>query len=155
MLPKFRKETDNTIMKGELTLFIEDLTDIDSINTMLKGWEERHDPVVHIHFGSEGSFNPDEDESWDKWTAVILNLLKRGFWVSLEVKPTDLIALHEYGYCEQHRFIPIIILGIPYINLMNYNTAVKISSEEFNANPGTWTNHLSDLTKHENFTPTP
>ena len=61
--------------------------------------------------------------------------------------------VHEDGWCEQDRFVPMISVKLPYIKLYNYNATLKIDDRTWGAtNPGVWCHSLHDLRNRTVFT---
>ena len=137
-------ERDNTIALGKKTLFVEGLYDWAIINDHFTS------DFMHIHFGSNNSFN---ETNIDQWETIILSALKTKRWVTLEFDAKYLKTVLECGFTEYHNFIPKITVNLPYIGLLNYNAVLKIDDEKTESNPGTWTHHLTDLINQTKFTP--
>jgi len=113
--------------------------------------------VKHVYLGANQSFNiqlpfgtKKEQKDWDQ---LINELLKCGYWVTLDydVKFHEMIL--ESGYNEHNKFISMISVKMPYINQLNYNACVKIDDTDFEAsNPGVWVHHVSELQSRDKFT---
>jgi len=59
----------------------------------------------------------------------------------------------ECGYTEYNRFIPMISVKMPYIDLLGYNACVKIDDKDFDStNPGVWVHKVHDLKTRDTFT---
>lgn len=125
--------------------------------TEILGWVEKYsvgdNPIKHVCFGANKSFNPVEGIDLDDWFSMIRLLLKEDLWVTLDFDSRYAEDVLESGLCEYRRFIPIISVILPYISLFNYNTVVKIADSGFEAtNPGVWCHNLHDLMDKSKFT---
>lgn len=143
-------EVEHTMCYGKKTLFV---VGIQPVEEILKLAEE-HD-CDHIYFGTSQTFNTQEmtPEDYAQWDAMILPILRDNFWVTLDfdVRHTD--AIHESGYCEYDRFVPMVSVKMPYLKLFNYNTTVKIDDVTWGAtNSGVWSIPLGDLTQRKYYT---
>jgi hypothetical protein len=110
----------------------------------------------HVYFGANQSFpNPDtkDGETWRPWERMIQTVLDSGAWCTLDLDVRSAEGLHESGLCENHRFIPMISVKLPYISLFNYNTTIKLDDKDFEAtNPGVWCHSLHELKNRAVFT---
>ena len=110
----------------------------------------------HIYFGANQSFpNPsiNDSVSWSPWEQMIHTCLGSGAWCTLDLDVSATEGLHESSLCEHHRFIPMISVKLPYIELLNYNATLKIDDRDFEAtNPGVWCHSVHDLKKRRAFT---
>ena len=62
-------------------------------------------------------------------------------------------GLLESGLTENHNFIPMISVKLPYINQLGYNATLKLDDKDFRAtNPGVWCHSLHTLQKRSVFT---
>ena len=108
--------------------------------------------IDHIYLGANHSFN---NTNLMYWEAVILELLKRDFWVTLDFdyKYYEDILDSLAAWNEHDRFITQVSVKLPYMSLLNYNTCVKIDDKDFRAtNPGVWVHQLHDLQDRSKFT---
>ena len=111
----------------------------------------------HIYLGANQSFSvtgefgtQEETEGWDE---MVTELLKAGFWVTLDydVKHHDFVI--ESGYNEHDQFISMISVKLPYVEQLNYNACIKIDDTDFKAtNPGVWVHRVHDLKNTDRFT---
>ena len=63
-------EVENTAMKGEKTLFIVGVKEVNDIveRALAHG-------IRHLYFGTSQSFHPKEETDWIAWTHMILSLI--------------------------------------------------------------------------------
>ena len=111
----------------------------------------------HVYLGANQSFSvtgefgtQEETEGWDE---MITELLKAGFWVTLDydVKHHDFVI--ESGYNEHDQFISMISVKLPYVEQLNYNACIKIDDSDFRAsNPGVWVYYANELKDRNKFT---
>ena len=142
---------EETPAKGMHTLYIDGLPTPAEVADRLKDLPAS---ITHIHLGFNHSFNPEKNyEVWEKWEGVARQCLEQELWVTLEMDVKYVPDLHESCMTEATRFIPLIVLELPYISLLNYNATVKIGQGTFNAsNPGVWCVGVNELTNRKNFT---
>lgn len=141
-------EVEHTIAYGLYTLFVVGTPPLEEILAEA----EKH-KVKQIYFGTSQSFNPASNADWRKWNICIEGCLDAGYWVALDFDVRYAEELHDMGWCEDRKFIPMISVKIPYINLMNYNATVKIDDRTWGAtNPGVWTHSLRSLLDETKFT---
>ena len=141
-------EVENTAMKGEKTLFVVGVKPVDEIVALA----EKHS-VKHLYFGTSQSFNPLTNEDWKAWNDCIVGCLNKGYWVALDFDVKYAEEIHEEGWCEYERFVPMISVKLPYVRLYNYNATVKIDDRTWGAtNPGVWTHQLHDLMAKDKYT---
>lgn len=142
-------EVEHTICYGMKTLFVVGTPPLEEIIAQAKA-----NDCYHIYFGTSQSFNPgDSALEFEIWDLLIIQLLKQDYWVTLDfdVKYTE--AIHESGYCEYRRFVPMISVKLPYINLFNYNATLKIDDKTWGAtNSGVWSVPLNEFLKREHYT---
>ena len=110
----------------------------------------------HIYFGANQSFpNPDinDVDTWNAWEVMIGACLMHGAWCTLDLDVRAAEGLLEGSLIEHARFIPMISVKLPYIQLYNYNTTIKLDDKDFEAtNPGVWCHSLHDLKNRAVFT---
>ena len=144
------KEVEHTPAYGEKTLFVVGIKDADEIVR----FAESHD-CKHIYCGANMSFtvNSNTAEQWEPWEAMINPLLKKGYWVTLDVGVSQCLGLLETGFTEYNRFIPMISVKLPYIQQLGYNACLKLDDQDFDAtNPGVWVHSVHDLMDRQRFT---
>lgn len=141
-------EVEHTVAYGMFTLFVVGTPPLDEIIDYAKSHS-----VEQIYFGTSQSFNPVTNDDWQKWDKCITGCLAQGFWVALDFDVKYAETIHEDGWTEHEKFIPMISVKLPYIKLYNYNTTLKIDDRTWGAtNPGVWTHHLPSLMQRENYT---
>jgi len=149
-------EVEHTIAYGMYTLFVvgtppleEILRKADETQSML----DESKRIKQIYFGTSQSFNPSTYEEWKTWDDRIMGCLKAGYWVTLDFDVKYAEEIHEDGWTEHDRFIPMISVKLPYIKLYNYNATLKIDDRTWGAtNPGVWTHHLPSLMSKDKYT---
>lgn len=142
-------EVEHTICYGKKTLFVVGTPDVDLVLEKAKQDSE----IDHIYFGTSQSFNPKSTEDYDTWRDLILKFLALDYWVSLDFDVQYVRGVLESGYCEYSKFVPMISVKLPYIQLFNYNTTLKIDDVTWGAtNPGVWTHQLHDLMDKTKYT---
>ena len=113
-------------------------------------------PITHVYFGANQSFpNPDinDADTWNAWEAMINNVLAQGYFATLDLDVSAAEGLLESTLVEQHRFIPMISVKLPYIRQFGYNATIKLDDKDFAAtNPGVWCHSLHDLQNSKVFT---
>lgn len=141
-------EVENTIMKGQKTLFV---VGIQHIGEIVRRAKEHN--IGHIYLGTSQCFKPASPEEWQEWDNLITPLLEADFWITLDFGVEYADELHEEGWCEHNKFIPMISVKLPDIKLYNYNTTLKIDDTTWgHSNPGVWCHHLPTLMNKETFT---
>jgi len=119
--------------------------------------EAQKEQVDHIYLGANQSFDITlpfgTKKQSQEWDTLITQLLKCGYWVTLDYD----VKFHEYvlesGYNEHDTFISMISVKLPYINQLNYNACIKIDDKDFKAsNPGVWVHYVKDLQPRKTFT---
>ena len=142
-------EVEHTPAFGKRTLFVVGVQPVEDIEKAYKDCE-------HIFFGANHSYDPPKDsiEEYGEWEHMIKYFLKQGILCTLDVPYSQLEEIHDDGYDEYNNFIAQLRISIPYVNLYNYNTMVKIDDNDFDAtNPGVWTHSLHKLMDRTVFTP--
>ena len=136
-------EVEHTPAYGKTTLFVVGVQKSDAI---LAALTQSPDPVEHIFFGANHSFDPQNNLDWSRWEGMIGSFLSLGYLCSLDIPITAVADFNETGLCEYRNFIPQIRVSVPYIRLWNYNTMLKIDDQDFDAtNPGVWCHRLHTL----------
>lgn len=110
----------------------------------------------HIYFGANHSFPglmPNDVDSWNPWEQMIKECLDNDYWCTLDLDVGCAAGLLESGLVEHRRFIPMISVKLPYTELFNYNTTIKIDDRDFDStNAGVWCHSLQDLMDRQVFT---
>jgi hypothetical protein len=139
-------EVEHTPQHGALTLFVvgpypgEDIVDI----------ALKHN-CTNVYLGANQSFDGNNLDKWENMVRHILDNSK--LWVTLDFDSHYSSDIHDLGFCEYRRFIPVISVKLPNINLFNYNTVLKIDDRDFNAtNPGVWCHSLHKILDNDVFT---
>ena len=146
------REIEHTPAYGKLTLFVVGVQSISDIEKAISDPSLIGNPITHIFFGANHSFNP-TNEDWKSWEEMIQYFLDQGFWCSLDIPMSAVEQFNDGGLNENNKFIPQIRMSIPYIKLWNYNTMLKIDDKDFAAtNPGVWCHNLQDLLGRDRFT---
>lgn len=141
-------EVENTIMKGESTLFVVGIKPVDEIIQLA----EKH-KVRHIYFGTSQSFHPFSPYDWAHWDDMIKPLLVKDYYVTLDFDVQYCKDLHEQSWCEYKTFIPMISVKIPHIRLYNYHATVKIDDNTWgDTNTGVWCHPLNELMRRRVYT---
>jgi hypothetical protein len=139
-------EVEKTPAFGKQTLFVVGVQPVNDIAEHLQGCE-------HIFFGANHSFHPDNNLEWSRWEGMIGHFLERGYLCSLDIPMSAVEQFNDSGLCEYRNFVPQIRISIPYVQLWNYNTMIKIDDSDFDAtNPGVWTHSLHSLMSRRTFT---
>ena len=140
-------EVEQTPAFGKRTLFVVGVQSINRIAEHVIGCD-------HIYFGANMSFprRPTYHE-YRPWHDMIEYFLERDYWCTLDMDVDSMGEFHEGNLCEYRRFIPMISVKLPYINLLNYNAVLKIDDRDFEStNPGVWCHRVHKLTNPESFT---
>lgn len=141
-------EVENTVMKGERTLFVVGVQPVEEIR--------RHadaNGIRHLYFGTSQSFTPETDDEWCAWNGMIQPLLQAGYWCTLDFGVEYAVNLHEQGWCEYNTFVPMISVKLPYIRLYNYHATVKIDDNTWgDTNTGVWCHPLNELLTRDVYT---
>ena len=143
-------EVEHTICYGKKTLFVVGVQPVDDIIRLA----QQHG-IDHIYFGTSQSFNPlsVSHEQYEPWDEMIIPLLKKDFWVSLDFDVKHIEGVLESCYCDYDRFVPMISVKLPYIKQLNYNTTIKIDDKTWGAtNSGVWSVPLGALTQRKYYT---
>lgn len=150
------KEVERTPAFGKQTLFVvgtpkqQDVQDwIDDFAS----YEDQSMHIEHIFFGANHSFDPKDNLEWARWEGLVGHFLAKGYLCSLDIPMSAVEQFNDSGLCEYRNFIPQIRISIPYVQLWNYNTMIKIDDKDFDAtNPGVWTHSLHSLMSRRTFT---
>lgn len=149
-------EVERTPAFGLLTLFVTGRQAISEIQDWLddfNSYEDSTKHIKHIFFGANHSFHPTTHAEWQAWEIMIEVFLNKGYLCSLDIPVAVAEEFNENSLCSYNNFIPQIRVPIPYINLWNYNTMIKIDDKDFKAtNPGVWCHSLHNLMDRNAFT---
>lgn len=145
-------EVEHTPVHGHKTLFVIGVADPYDIESQAKA-----NNCTHIYFGANHSFpiiDANDAETWTAWEHMIKALLRSKFWCTLDIDVSCVKGLHESGLTEFRRFIPMISVKLPYLQLLGYNATIKIDDTDFDhSNPGVWCHRLHQLMNVDRFTP--
>jgi len=107
---------------------------------------------THIYFGANQSFPrlDTNNAEWTRWENMIFPFLMQAYWCTLDIDVSCVEGLLESGLTENHNFIPMISVKLPYIQQLGYNATIKLDDKDFAAsNPGVWCHSVHDLTKRD------
>jgi hypothetical protein len=149
-------EVEHTVCYDMKTLFVVGTPPLEEILRIAgdsQAYLDESKRIKHIYFGTSQSFNPATYEDWKTWDDRIIGCLKANYWVTLDFDVKYAEEIHEDGWCEHVRFVPMISVKLPYISLYNYNATLKIDDRTWGAtNPGVWTHHIPTLMTKETYT---
>ena len=146
-------EVEHTPAYGHNTLFVVGLQGTKEILDILNN--QKH--ITHVYFGANMSFpssiRTNDAVFWDPWDKMIQRCLDAGYLCTLDIDIACVEGLLESGLTENHNFIPMISVKLPYINQLGYNATLKLDDKDFRAtNPGVWCHSLHTLQKRSVFT---
>jgi len=152
-------EVEHTPAYGKKTLFVVGIQDYHKILEIVRDSQSLLDSsqhIEHVYFGANMSFPQlavNDGAGWAPWETMIHSVLERNILCTLDIDSTCVEGLLESGLTENHNFIPMISVKLPYINQLGYNATLKIDDKDFQAtNPGVWCHSLHDLQKRSVFT---
>ena len=141
-------EVEATPMQGHQTLFV---IGIQNVAETIK--IARQNNLEHVYLGANMSFLPQSEQDWSHWTNTIDSLLDADLWVTLDydrVFHENVIAM---GHQTREKFISMISVKIPHIEMLNANACIKIDDKDFKAtNTGVWVHKVCDLKDHKCYT---
>ena len=146
-------EVEHTAMYGQKTLFVVGVQPWEEI----KKRADAHD-IKHLYFGTSQSFTPglnlpEDAGDWEAWEAMIIPLLKQGYWCTLDFGVEYAAGVLECGFDEYNTFISMISVKLPYIRQFNYNATLKIDDTTWGAsNTGVWCHSLHELQNRSVYT---
>ena len=112
--------------------------------------------IEHAYLGCANSFQPGDDtEEWEAWDHIITELIKADIWITLDFDSgyANHEWLHDNGWNEYDKFVPMIAVRMPNVKLFNYNATVKIDDSSFKGtNSGVWCHSLHDLRDRSKYT---
>jgi len=141
-------EVEHTPAYGMKTLFVVGVQSVDVIQSHLHY-------IQHIYFGANQSFPvmPVNDYRWHDWGVMIKPFLSEGITCTLDIDVHCTEGLLESGLSENHNFIPMISVKLPYLTKLGYNATIKLDDKDFAAtNPGVWCHSLHSLLDRSKFT---
>jgi hypothetical protein len=81
---------------------------------------------------------------------MIFPFLMQAYWCTLDLDVSCVEGLLESGFTENHNFIPMISVKLPYIQQLGYNATIKLDDKDFAAtNPGVWCHSVHNLMKRD------
>lgn len=107
---------------------------------------------THIYFGANQSFPRLDTNSanWTEWENMIFPFLMQAYWCTLDLDVSCVEGLLESGLTENHNFIPMISVKLPYVQQLGYNATIKLDDKDFAAtNPGVWCHSVHSLMKRD------
>ena len=148
------KEVEHTPAFDMLTLFVTGVHAPEEVQNALNAhYASGGNPIEHIFFGANHSFNPHGYDEHKRWEDMIIYFLDKDYLCSLDIPLNQVEEFNDGGLNEYNNFIPQIRVPIPYIKLWNYNTMLKIDDKDFKAtNPGVWSHSLHKLMDRSVFT---
>lgn len=152
-------EVEHTPALGMNTLFVVGIQNVDQIEAHLdeaNSFSDTNRHINHVYFGANQSFpvlKYNDADAWRRWENMILPMLGRGYWCTLDLDVSCVPGLSDGPLCEYDRFIPMISVKIPYVRTLGYNAVIKIDDTNFqHSNPGVWCHNLHDLQNRDQFT---
>ena len=150
-------EVEASPVAGHRTLFVVGLQTASDIDWKRGEIDARSKlPITHIYFGANQSFpalDINDGEAWRDWEFMIQTCMDLGFLCSLDLDVAQAEGLLESGIVEDHLFIPMISVKLPYIRQFGYNATLKLDDRDFAAtNPGVWCHSLHALQRRSVFT---
>ena len=150
-------EVEHTPAYGKKTLFVVGIQDYHRILEIILDSKSHPEPIEHVYFGANMSFPNlavNNGEKWGKWEKMIFSVMEQAdIMCTLDVDVSCVEGLAESGLCENHNFIPMISVKVPYAQLLGYNATIKLDDRDFRAtNPGVWCHSLHQLQSRRTFT---
>jgi hypothetical protein len=150
-------EVEHTPAYGKKTLFVVGLQDYHRILEIILDSKSHPVPIEHVYFGANMSFPNlavNNGAEWGKWEKMIFSVMEQAdIMCTLDVDVSCVEGLAESGLCENHNFIPMISVKVPYAQLLGYNATIKLDDQDFRAtNPGVWCHSLHQLQSRRTFT---
>lgn len=141
-------EVEHSPAHGMKTLFIVGIQPKDKIKELVEQYQ-----VEHIYFGANQSFESYTDSDDEDWQQMISAMLMLDYCCTLDFDVKFWPRVQKYPFAQDHRFIPMISVKMPYAVFANLNTTVKFDDIDFNkTNPGVWCHQLKPLTQSTGFT---
>ena len=150
-------EVEHTPAYGKKTLFVVGIQDFHRILEIILDSKSHPEPIEHVYFGANMSFPNlavNNGAEWGKWEKMIFSVMEQAdIMCTLDVDVRCVEGLAESGLCENHNFIPMISVKVPYAQLLGYNATIKLDDRDFRAtNPGVWCHSLHQLQSRRTFT---
>ena len=84
---------------------------------------------------------------------MIKPFLESAYLCTLDIDVSCVQGLLESCLADNHNFIPMISVKLPYINQLGYNATLKLDDRDFDAtNPGVWCHSIHKLQDRSVFT---
>lgn len=138
-------EVERTAQYGQRTLFVVGIQSADEVVRYANEYK-----AGHIYLGANKSFNIDLD-----WEPLVDSLLQAGLWVTLDfpIRSHNAVMRILGNHMRKSKFIPMISVEIPNVEVYNYNTVLKIDDIDMDhSNPGVWCHSLHELLDRDVFT---
>ena len=150
-------EVEHTPAYGKKTLFVVGIQDYHRILEIILDSKSHPEPIEHVYFGANMSFPnlaANNGAEWAKWENMIFNVMEQAdIMCTLDVNVSCVEGLAESGLCENHNFVPMISVKVPYAQQLGYNATIKLDDRDFRAtNPGVWCHSLHQLQSRRTFT---
>lgn len=152
-------EVEHTPAYGKKTLFVIGVQDYHEILRIVQdSWAllDKSQHIRHVYFGANMSFprlGANNGAGWAPWESMIYAVLEHDILCTLDIDVSCVEGLLESGLTENHNFVPMISVKLPYINQLGYNATIKLDDRDFKAtNPGVWCHSIHTLQNRENFT---
>ena len=145
-------EIEHSPAMNKTTLFVVGVQPVDIIQWKLSDANSRRrDPITHIYFGANQSFDGEDWQDWEYMIRFCLEKIPNYCTLDLDVKYGE--DLLNTALVEFHNFIPMLSVKLPHIAQLGYNATIKLDDKDFAAtNPGVWCHSLHNLQKREVFT---
>ena len=141
-------EIENTVMKGERTLFVVGVRPVEEIRQLV----DRRG-IKHIYFGTSQSFIIDREHPVQPWIDMMQGLLEKDYWVTLDFGIEYMDIVNKSGLMEYSKFVPMISAKIPSFDQVNSNATLKIDDTTWgHSNTGVWSKNLKELTTQMHYT---
>lgn len=138
-------EVEKTPQYGKNTMFVVGIQPAEQIARFAAVRQ-----INHIYLGANKSFH-----MVDEWEPLVDELLQKGFWVTLDypVRCHNFIMRTMGNHMRKSKFIPMISVELPNVDIYNYNATIKIDDIDMDhSNPGVWCHSLHDLLDRDVFT---
>ena len=141
-------EVEHTAMYREKTLFV---VGVQPYEEIAKRADEHN--IKHLYFGTSQSFTPKNSDDYIAWEEMIIPLLKKGYWCTLDFDVAYAEGVLESGFDEYNTFISMISVKLPYIRQFNYNATLKLDDTTWgHSNQGVWCHSLHKLQQRSVYT---
>ena len=144
-------EVEHSPAHGKKTLFV---VGVHSPSEILSMAEEHQ--VEHVYIGANQSFPSlavNDFTNWQPWERMIEAVLGKDYYCTLDFPVECAEGVLETGFAENHLFIPMISVKLPYVQLLGYNATIKLDDIDFaKTNPGVWCHQLHNLMNRDNYT---